>query len=542
MQQIASTVRESLSEDDAYAALLSRLDVAFSLRPGPVFTTDADGLYDAFLGALAPELRQRYTCRTCRHFVDRFGGIVTIDSDGMASSPLWDGWEPPAVFSGAVLALSRLVSKARVTGVFLSSEAVWGNASNSSPKSPTGVWLHMHSRSNSPFRRGALLTAEQAMAEKREDHATLCRALDEFSIETVRQAHHLLTLGGLFRSDKCIGVAKWLLDLHEALDGAPTKAMARNNVIRSRLIWRAVALAAPGFCHVRSTMIGTLLEDLAARKDFAEIKRAFDAKMSPLAYQRPQAAPTDGQLAAAEKVVEKLASAGSLERRFATIDDIAADAVWMPKGKVEAPKEGVFGHLRSSRREPSTLDVPAQVITWDKFWRTVLPEAERVESEVGYVGSFFAFVTAAQADAPPILQWDREGARNPVSWYVYPGGSTASQWSLAPGWAEVLAITTQPSSWGGGAEHQGNGVYFVLAGARDTRKSGIGLFPEILKAEYHAIRAAIEAYSRSRELGGGDAEALASGVACQKSNGAWSCTVRVTSRGARALYKLDRWD
>ena len=93
----------------------------------------------------------------------------------------------------------------------------------------------------------------------------------------------------------------------------------------------------------------------------------------------------------------------------------------------------------------------------------------------------------------------------------------------------------------GGSDHQGNGVYIVIDGARDSRKPGLALFPEILKAEYHGIRAGMEAYSRSREIKvTGDP---ACGLAFQKSGGgSWDGLLRVTSKGARVIYKLDRWD
>jgi hypothetical protein len=519
-------------EDEDYAALLAHLHAA-ARTPSPLFTTDAEGLYDAFMEALPADRRPHYVCRTCRNFVERFGGLVAIDGSGLATSPFWNRNDATAFFAAGGLSMARIVSKARVTGVFLTADAVLGNPSNPSPKSPTGTWRHMHS-AIVPMKRNALLTADQVMAEKREDYGTLCRGLAEFPVEMVRQAHTLLTTGALYRSEKCIGTARWLLDLHEAREAT------KNARTREHLTWRAVAMAPPGFCHVRSTMIGTLLEDLVAGKDFAEVKRSFDAKMSPIQYQRPQAAPTDGQLAAAEKVIEKLASAGSLSRRFAMLSDIADDAVWMPKGPEVAKLGGsVFGHLKKGGAA-SPLDVQAQAITWEKFWRTVLPEAEHIECLVPGVGNFFAFVTASDSDAPPILQWDTEASRNPVSWYLYHGGSPASSWGLPLGaFVPVKAITTSPSSWGGGGAHHGNGVYLVLEGAKDSRKCGLGLFPEILKADYHGIRAAIEAYSRSREIEMVDAPAA--GLALQGTTYR-DGVLRVTSKGARVLYTIDRWD
>ena len=37
-------------------------------------------------------------------------------------------------------------------------------------------------------------------------------------------------------------------------------------------------------------------------------------------------------------------------------------------------------------------------------------------------------------------------------------------------------------------------------------------------------------------------DAPAAGLAFQKSNGRWDAVLRVTSKGTRVSYKLDRWD
>ena len=302
-------------DEDRYDEFAERLRQCVAKATGPLFTTDTEHLFDLFLSQLPADRRQHYNCRLCRQFVDRFGHLVTISESGEQVPVLWSlPQDVPPFFAVAVSGPEAAVRSARVTGVFLSSEPMWGTPFNVSAK---GVrWNHLHAPSPVPVFRNALLNAGQVMAEKLQDFGTLSRGLAEFSLPVVSEAHRLLTVGGLYRSEKAIGAAKWLLDLHMAC--APTK----NRRTIENLRWRAVATAPAGFCHVRSTMIGTLLEDVAAGRPFEELRRSFDAKMNPLFYQRPQTAPTDAQLAAAEAVIEKLASAGSLARRFATLEDL----------------------------------------------------------------------------------------------------------------------------------------------------------------------------------------------------------------------------
>lgn len=526
-------------DDERYDSFLEGIRTTFADSPdttGDLFTTDAAGLWEAFITCLPSDRRQHYTCNACRQFIERFGGLVRIDAKGNTAPAMWSVGNVPLFFRESVQALTKIVSKANVTGVFLSSSAVLGLPVNKSNKAPFS-WHHMATTldSNGVFKETPLRNASQAMAEKREDFGTLTRGLAEFDIDTARKAHAALTTGGLYRSEKCIGVAKWFLDLHTDLTST------KNKRARDNMVWLAVAGAPVGFCHIRSTMIGTLLEDFAAGKDFADIKRSFDAKMHPLQYMRPQAAPTAGQIAQAEKVVAALDSAGALRRRFARLEDIKK--VWEPKPTKPAETGGVFGHLKP-KEETAALELPMITMTWTKFVRTVIPTADKIELVVPTsAAAFVALVTAADPDAPPILRWDNEGARYPVSHYIYVGGSYAGAWNLRLGHVEVVAISPEPSCWNGKAPNGTEGVVLVLKGARDLHYNGSGgFFPESLKSEYHAVRATMEAYAKAATVEGADTATACGYMLTERGTG--GCCLRVTDSKAGTLvtYKIDRWD
>jgi hypothetical protein len=185
--------------------------------------------------------------------------------------------------------------------------------------------------------------------------------------------------------------------------------------------------------------------------------------------------------------------------------------------------------------------LPARHITWQKFSETVLPTAERMEVKAPGIGNYTCLVTAVHADAPPILQWDVEEARNPVSWYVWSGGSRAEQFRLkATSLYPVAAICLQPSMWSGDFAHQGEAVILLIEGAQETRKPSGALFPETLKAELHGVRKVIEAHSKSTTLAG-FGEPHAAGLGHTKGV-MWNTLVRVWSSGQFADYILDRWD
>lgn len=488
-------------------------------KDAPLFLTDAEDLFDTYLSGLPESHRQHYNCHACRDFINRYGGLVAISESGEAVPVMWNG-NAPGIFRPSVAAIENAIHKAKVSGVFVSKAAILGTPI-------TGEWTHLHANNPRPFAE-RLHTAHEVMAEKKADFILLKQSMNEYPAEAINQALLLLKSDALYRSEKVLGVAEWFKNLHES-----TTAQ-KNGKLRDNLIWRAVALAPPGYCHIKNTMIGTLLDDIVAGMSLEDVSRRFAAKMHPLQYQRPQAAPSQGSIERAEEIVAKLGIERSLVRRFARLDEV--QCVWQPKEVHERKAGGVFSHLTPKGKSEMKTDAPAVVITWKKFAETVLPDALSMDLKVPDHGNFMAMLTAADIDAPPIIQWDAPEHRNPFSWYLYSGGSYASNWGISAGWHKVTGISLRPSMWQEGNSHQGTGVIFFLAGAVDSRTTqGNALFPEILKSDLREVRSVIEAYSRRAEILGRE-EASACGISYEGS------TVRVVTKLGTAIYRIDRWD
>jgi len=531
LSETTSSPSPSSSSSSDYTQLLEQLRAQFVAATQGVkslFLTDATGLYQAFLDALPSDLRAEHVCRACAKFVEDFGGVVEISEAGQASSVMWNFKAPPS-YASAVAAMRWKVDKAQVVGVLVEDRRVWGQP-------VTGAWRHLSVAPSQAllFSPSPLQTAPQKAAERLEEYGMLRRALGEFSAEDAVRAHRLLEDGTLYRSEKCLGVARWFKDLHLQIQGVPSR-------FASNLIWRAVATAPAGWAHVRAGVIGTLLEDLQSGMSLDRVKARFDAKMDPTIYLRPQAPPKPGNVARAEQIVATLESAGAFARRYATLDDV--QALWRPAPPAPRKAGGVFEGLGRSAPPPAlpAASTPAQ-ITWEKFARVVLPEATEISVYVPHDPNCYAFVTAIHPDAPPVFQWDHESKRNPVSWYTYASFSRASEWSLTGGgYVPCEAVCLFPFMWTSALTHQTPGVLFVLKGCSDVRTASACLFPEMLKSEYHEIRATLEAHSRRLQIQDVVGQ-KASGIAF-RSGGASSSTIRVCRKdGTSTFYILDRWD
>ena len=231
---IASMYRAASNTDDAsyeeyVARLTGRLNERLQASSSPaVFSTDAEGLFEAYLGALPPEHRQYHTCNCCRRFIERFGGLVVIDERGRTGPAFWDPEDAPDYYRPAARALSRAVQSSKVVGVFYSKDETWGWP-------VTGPWRHLSVRPPAALVfRHSLLSPGQFRAQKAEEFKIVRRAVAEYPAGVVAEALRVVDADALYRSEKVRGPLAFFDALHKAV--ADLRGPARDNVV-----WRAVA-------------------------------------------------------------------------------------------------------------------------------------------------------------------------------------------------------------------------------------------------------------------------------------------------------------
>ncbi len=531
--------------DDGYAELLTVIERRCRDHDAttPWFLVSGEGLYDLFLSKLPAGARPTYECRTCRAFVTSYGGLVRLGTDGVSYPILWptDDATPP-MFQVAMRALREECIRRPVESAFVPGEPLVGRPST--PDTKRGREWHHFSFKVAPARlwQKPLQTASQRAAEIREDVVMLRRAVQEYTPQVADAALGLLQGDSLYRGEKVAGAAQWFAELARRV--AP---VGGNHPVRNKMLWLAAATAPPGFAHIRGGMLGTLMDDVKAGLPPEAIRAKFREKMDPLQYQRPTAEVSAGQVAAAEKVVQTLQSAGALSRRYAQWADIPEWLWTPPPPKTSVPElGGVFGHLvkgpKASARVTITADT-SMAMTFAKFRRDVLPNAETIEVSLPGAEVLISLVTAADPEAPPILQWDSTERRNPVSWYYPQLPDSVSEWGLKAGWAPVSGVTLYPTQWfGRDFPQDGAGAIFMLKGARHRIARCAGFFPEFLRSEYHASRKVLERYATTKAIAIPPTGETLVGATVARGNSSRTARVRVTSRGVTTFYTLDRWE
>ena len=502
-------------------AINSRFNSIVSQRPA-IFKVADFGIWDEYLRLIPSHARQYHNCNCCKNFIERFGLLVCIE-DGALKSLIWDENTAPDFYLHIVARLRKKVEAQMIERQFFTDEAKWGVANSNG-------WNHFNVIAPRQILHNDILkTPFQAEAEQLEEYRILKDAVAEYTLRSASKAVDLLHSAGLYRAERIMPQAKWFMDVL-----GDKRVSSKSHKTKSTVLWDYVAAAPKGWCHIKNSVVGTILDDIVRGASIDAIRRSVRDKMDPLQYQRPTAAPTEGNVRRADEIIEKLGLHKSFERRFATIDDVSP--IWKPHTP-QVRSDSFFGHVLDNNRNKETFGNEA--ITWSRFRRTVLPNAVRIMIQVPSSGPYAAMTTAVHMDAPPIIQWDHEHDRNPIAWYFYRVGSTASQWGLRSGsWADIEAIVEQPNMRSN-ASHQGEQIMFVIKDAVDTRNTSLALFPEILKSDLREIRSTIEAYSRKGTLKRPRGQ-LASG--CMADFNRHRVIIAVDHGTFKKHYTIDRWD
>lgn len=223
--------------DDLARSAQRQLAHALDAGKGVLFRVDVADLFGLYLDQFFPaDDRQYHNCNCCHSFLRRYGSLVYMTESGDVRSALWDEHLLPTshAYHGVAVALRRAVEAGRVVDQFLWDEREWGvrEAGGFTHLWATPDPLHRWSRRD--------LTAEQAMAARREDRRHLARAVGEMPRDAVLRAAGMLRSGELSRGEKLVEWADWLVALQDA---ANSNASRHQREFLNRLLWRAVSEA-----------------------------------------------------------------------------------------------------------------------------------------------------------------------------------------------------------------------------------------------------------------------------------------------------------
>jgi hypothetical protein len=389
-----------------FTKLQQQMETRFALlSKSRLFITDVDPewVVEIYLKGLPEEERQYHNCNCCKNFIRRYGAIVAIVDGDLAS--IWD-FPAEGIYEASVETLSAVVRSAKIVSPFYSHESRLGTAFNLQLREGVSHrWEHFHNTLASGQVSSTTKSIESLVGEAVTTQQMFKRALDTISLEAIDTVLELIKENNLYRGKEHKRVLESLHTYkqdYSILFGYATEIYA----------WQHFTSIG---ARIRNTSIGTLLVALSEGKDLEAAVASYEAMVAPQNYRRPTALVTKGMLEKAEKAIEELGYAQSLQRRYAVPEDLLVsmvkftDKALRNKSLLDTFKQEVIVNP-SQFKELSSLP--------QAEFLKLLPTCESVEVllENKHTPNLVTLVTESVEASPSMFYWD-----NPISWSYHSG-------------------------------------------------------------------------------------------------------------------------
>ena len=371
---------------------------------------EKDLLWETYLRSFPPGTnnifreRPEHDCQCCKQFIRSAGNMVTV-VDG-AKVSIWDV-NVGGYYQVVADALATLVKSASIADAFLHNEHSLGTDYNHQETEDGQImkWDHFYYKLPAKFVKQDESIAT-ILGDIRSSKNVFKRSLEEISIESIETVIELIGQNSLYRGDENLHAVEQFLAQSKAYHADQLQTPEEKDIY-CWTVAKSIGVAA----RIRNTAIGTLLTDISAGMDLDAAVRSFETKVAPMNYKRSSAVVSKGMIEKAQKKVAELGIENSLQRRYATKEDITVNNILFADRSVKKSMD-VFDEMAdAAQSKVSNLD-KVEEVSIATFINSILPKAESVELLLeNSHGNNLMSLIAPQNDAPNILKWD-----NNFSW------------------------------------------------------------------------------------------------------------------------------
>lgn len=388
---------------------------------------DTEELYNLYLDSFPAGTneiyreRREYDCSCCRHFIRDVGNVVSIKNGELHT--IW-GINPVSddKYNVVAAALDAYVKQKAVLGVFLKKEKRIGTPENREML-PTGkINKYEHFFVDLPeiciFKECYGHTLEGDLSQFRDVRNVFKRSLDEISKEAVDTVLELIAQNSLYKG------AEWKKQLTEFKNYQKEYGKLTDEQ-KELWIWEKSITAGAVIGKIRNHSIGTLLVNISEGMDLDLAVRKYEQIVAPVNYKRPKAIFTKKMLEDAKKTITELGYMDSLQRRFATLDDITVNNILFSNKDAAKRITGAMD-LFDEMEQDVAIDPKrfskVEEISAEDFIKNVLPVAKELEVylENKHIQNMVSLIAPEVADAKTMFKWN-----NGMSW-AYTGNITDS--------------------------------------------------------------------------------------------------------------------
>lgn len=350
-------------------------------------------------------VRQEFNCNHCKHFITRYGAIVSIDENYNIHS-YWEDVEADGIFANVANSMLQVIRGSKIRNIFITVEATMGCKCNQQIKEDTRVitWDHFYAIPTSNL----VICRDEApsfRAGTKSTHDVWKRTLSEINPNAVQAVLDLIMDNNLYRGDTYLFQIDKLKKTFDELS-----ELASDNTKLDNYVWVTSCKLPDAITHVANSAIGQLLKDISETNNLEESVKKFEAMVAPYNYHRPKGIITKTQVEKAYKTVIDLGYEDSLERRHAKVEDISVEDVIFVNRETRKRMSGGFDILmnETSSKADLNLDKQAIPITIENFLNNIVTKANKLELlfDNSFINNLVTLTAPVHKESPSIFKWD----------------------------------------------------------------------------------------------------------------------------------------
>lgn len=363
--------------------------------------------------------RREYDCSCCRQFIKQIGNAVVIKDNKLET--IWDLDIHDDKFEPVAKAMSDFVRRCCVTDVYVSKFKKIGTEYNYEQYEDGTMkkWEHFQIILDDKFVDKTARSIGDIKGGFRDTKNVFKRSLDEISMDALDTVLELINSNTLYKGEE------WKSILMEFKRYKKEYEKLNSDDDRDLYSWENSVKAGIAIGRIRNHSIGTLLVNVSNDMDLDTAVKKYEQIVAPTNYKRPKAIFTKKMLEDAKKTISELGYMDSLNRRFATLDDITVNNILFSNkdaAKRISDSSDIFGELEKQAVVNPRKFSRVEEITANDFIKNVLPSAKEVEVlvENKHSNNFVSLIAPCNKDSKSMFKWN-----NGLSW-AYSGNITDS--------------------------------------------------------------------------------------------------------------------
>ena len=363
--------------------------------------------------------RRWHDCSCCRQFIKTIGNVVVIKNGTITT--IWDFRTDDSTYQPVLDALSKFIKSHAVSDIYVSKFKKIGTLQNyeEMENGKFQEWTHFYAELPDNLVDRSSRSEGDIKGSFRDTRNVFKRSLDEITMDAVDTILELINSNTLYKGEEWKGMLGEFKKYKKEYDKLASETE------KDIYAWEQSIKAGIAIGRIRNHSIGTLLVNVSEEMDLDTAVKKYEQIVAPANYKRPKAIYTKKMLEDAKKTITELGYLGSLQRRFANLDDITVNNILFSNRdatKRIVGADDIFGEMEKEVTVNPRKFSKVDEISATDFIGKVIPTAKEVEVfvENKHDKNFVSMIAPCNKEAKTMFKWN-----NGLSW-AYTGNITDS--------------------------------------------------------------------------------------------------------------------